>query len=180
MNQDTWVVAYIAELKTALAKFKLRYHLLVKVDDARIIMIIPPEYLKGANTTLGNLKTSIVTEVSSVLEQFEQKINIQESYGSKHFFVFSKDASCGTIELPQAYRKIQKCYRANNAFLPFADEYIASTFSKAHSAAKTSTSTVSRYRIGLMWAQYYLIHGSNYYELTEIERLALTLVPNVV
>lgn len=91
LNQDTWVVAYIAELKTALSKFKLRYHLLVKGDDARVIMIIPPEYLKGSNITLGDLKTSIVTEVSVVLGQFGQKDNIQESYGSEHFFAFSKD-----------------------------------------------------------------------------------------
>lgn len=180
LNQDTWVVVYIAELKTALAKFKVRYHLLVKGDDARIIMIIPPEYLTGRQLTLGDLKTSIVTEVSQVLGLFGQKVNIQESYGSEHFFAFSKDASCGTIELPQAYRKIQKCYGANNAFLPFSDEYVASTFSNAHSAAKASTSTVSCYRVALMWAQYYLIHGCSFHDLTELERLAFTLVPSVV
>jgi len=180
LNQDTWVVAYIAELKTALSKFNLRYHLLVKGDDARVILIIPPEYLRGQRLTLGELKNQLVTEVALVLGQYGQKINIQESYGSEHFFAFSKDASCGTIELPQAYRKIQKCYGTNNAFLPFADEYIASTFSNAHSACKTSTSTVACYRVALTWTQYYYIYGTSFHTMTDLERCAFSLIPSVV
>lgn len=165
LNQDTWVVVYLGQIKSALEKFSYPYHVFCKGDDVRISFAIPCKVLEG--TTMSNLKNQIITEIALTLKSFGHKINIQESYGSSTYYAFSKYASIGRVELPQSFRKIQKVHGANNAFLPTLDDYIASTFSNAHSACKTNASVIGCYTTACFWAIWYLINHDIYATLSD-------------
>uniref|UniRef100_A0A8D9EQ96 Large structural protein n=1 Tax=Cacopsylla melanoneura TaxID=428564 RepID=A0A8D9EQ96_9HEMI len=46
LNQDTWVVTYIAQIKTALENFPYQHHIFCKGDDIRISFAIPDNVLE--------------------------------------------------------------------------------------------------------------------------------------
>lgn len=179
LNQDTWVVIYIAQIKCALANLPhVKYHVLCKGDDFRVAIIVPEHLYDDARII--EIKNVVVKNISSVCKELGHKIKIEDSYGSEEYFTFSKSASIRTIELPQTFRKIQKCYGANNAFLPSFDEYIASTFSNGHSAAKCSPVVYGCYAVSLFWTYYYLLTDKHYSKLSDDELIALTLVPSIL
>lgn len=154
LNQDTWVITYIAQIKTSLSGLDLKYHILCKGDDLRIALIIPEEDPRSFD--IKTTKERIMTKLSMTAEGLGHKIKIYDSYGSERYFNFSKTASVDNIELPQVFRKIQKCYGASNAFLPTFDEFIGSTYSNAHSACRVTTNQVPCYFVALFWTFYYL------------------------
>lgn len=41
MNQDTWVVTYIGQIKVTLERYDF---ILCKGDDLRVIILVPPSY----------------------------------------------------------------------------------------------------------------------------------------
>lgn len=82
--------------------------------------------------------------------------------------------------MPQTFRKIQKVHGANNAFLPTLDEYIASTFSNAHSACKTNTGIMGCYITACLWACWYLINDKLYKDLSEDALVSCLLTPSDV
>lgn len=127
----------------------MEYHMFCKGDDMRLAILIHHGLLKQHKMKYWHKK--IVEKVEQVAKEFGHEIKIQESYGSEKFFTFSKCASLGTIELPQGFRKIQKVYGANNAMISVLDEYIASSFSNAHSACKCMTNTYGDYITALIW-----------------------------
>lgn len=176
-NQDTWVVTYLAQLKVALEGLNVRYHLLCKGDDVRIAIAIPEKTLE--TVPMRQMKNLIVARISEKMKDFGHVIKIEESYGSCRYFAFSKSASCDHVELPQGFRKIQKCYGASNAFIPTLDEYIAATFSNAHSACKTEPIVIPSYCTALFWTVYYLMQHPKYNDLTNYEYAALVLVPSL-
>jgi hypothetical protein len=178
LNQDTWVIAYINQVKAALADFEYPYHILCKGDDLRICIMVPPVALE--TKSIPELKNEIVEHVAQVLGGFGHKIKVDDSYGSETYFTFGKAASIGSIELPQTFRKIQKAHGANNAFLPTLDEYIAATYSNAHCACRVGTQITPPYMVALFWSLYYL-HLSEEFNDVGINALcALLLVPSVV
>jgi Paramyxovirus RNA dependent RNA polymerase. len=134
LNQDTWVVVYIAQVKTALAPFPYKYHISCKGDDIRISFAIPDGVI--LETPMLVITNQIIDSIQRVLSKFGHKINIQESYGLSVYYAFSKYSSVDRVEMPQTFRKIQKVHGANNALIPTLEEYIASTFSNAHTACK--------------------------------------------
>ncbi len=154
-NQETWLTMYLNQIKVAFEGFDLPYHLLGKGDDMRIVILVPPQYL--ANTNMQTIPENIVTRISEIMKEFNHMIKVEDSYGSEAYFAFGKISSVHTIELPSAYWKIAQTYGANNAFLPLTDDYVASTLSNAHSAARVSMSPINCYITGLMWLYYYLI-----------------------
>lgn len=154
LNQDTWVITYIAQIKTALSGLDLKYHILCKGDDLRIALVVPDH--DPRNEDIKATKESIMKKLSDAAVGLGHKIKIYDSYGSERYFNFSKTASVDNIELPQVFRKIQKCYGASNAFLPTLDEFIGSTFSNAHSACRVTTNQVPCYIVALFWSFYYL------------------------
>lgn len=178
LNQDTWVVVYIAQVKTALHRFPYKHHISCKGDDIRISFAIPDGVLQ--ETTMLQIKNQLIESIRTVLSQFGHKINIQESYGSSVYYAFSKYSSINRVEMPQTFRKIQKVHGANNAFLPTLDEYIASTFSNAHSACKTNTGIVGCYVTACFWASWYLVNDKLYKELSEDALVSCLLTPSVV
>jgi hypothetical protein len=159
LNQDTLVVTYINQVKVALADFEYPYHILCKGDDLRVCILIPPTVLE--TRTLSTIKNKIVEHMAEILAEFGHKIKVDDSYGSETYFTFSKSASIGSIELPQTFRRIQKAHGSNNAFLPTLDEYIAATYSNAHSACKVGVQITPAYLVALFWSLYYL-HQSFY------------------
>lgn len=143
LNQDTWVVTNINQVKVALADFEYPYHILCKGDDLRICVLVPPTVLETRN--LSDIKNEIVEHMGEVLAGFGHKIKVDDSYGSETYFTFSKSASIGIVELPQTFRKIQKAHGSNNAFFPTLDEYIAATYSNAHSACRVGSQITPPY-----------------------------------
>ncbi|AJG39074.1 polymerase [Wuhan Mosquito Virus 8] len=177
LNQDTWVVVYISQIKTAFSGMAIRYTVLCKGDDCRVVLSIP--YREIVDGDVAGFKNKIVQRLSETASSLGHKIKILDSYGSERYFNFSKTASVGYVELPQTFRKIQKCYGANNAFIPTMDEYIASTFSNAHSASKVGMSPVSCYYTAIMWSAYYLATNNLYKDLSLDAHTALMLVPSI-
>lgn len=177
LNQDTWVVVYLSQIKSALDQFGYRYHILCKGDDLRVTVAVPKPILEKMSMTV--LKNNLVSELSKTMTGVGHTINVEESYGSSKYFAFSKYASLNLIELPQVFRKIQKVYGANNAFLPTLDDYIASTFSNAHSACKVGMTIVGPFMTAVFWSAYYLTMSSHYYKCTNDELTSLLMVPSM-
>lgn len=155
LNQDTWVVTYIAQIKTALSNYDLKYHVLCKGDDLRLAVMIPIRDERAVD--MSATKQIIMTRLASVAKEMGHDIKILDSYGSTRYFNFSKSASIDRTELSQVLRKIQKCYGATNAFLPTIDDYIGSTFSNSHSACRVTTNVVPCFFVALAWSYHYLL-----------------------
>nr|QJW70342.1 RNA-dependent RNA polymerase [Erysiphe necator associated negative-stranded RNA virus 19] len=177
-NQDTWLYVYIQQIKEALREFDIPYHLLGRGDDMRIVLLVPPSYQDVNN--LEALRSRVVSRISEILRGVNHKIKINDSYGSEAFFAFGKVASVRTVELPSAFRKIEKVYGANNAFMPLLDDYVANTLSNAHSASRASCNPSHCYLTGLTWTYYYLLKSSEYKNLPETGLVALSLIPSIV
>lgn len=177
LNQDTWVIVYIAQIKTAIHDIKLKYHILCKGDDFRLAVLIPKAAL--VTKSLKNYKEMIVNTISKKAKEFGHKIKTEESFGSARYFMFSKHASIDKIEMPESFRKIQKAYGSNNSFINTLDEYIGSTFSNSHSACRTSTTFIPQYATALFWTYYYLTNNSQYHTRSDADLVALTLVPSM-
>lgn len=178
LNQDTWVIVYISQIKTALTHMNLKYHILCKGDDFRLAILIPTKNLDAIS--MKEYKKHITVTVSEAAKQMGHVIKVSESFGSERYFMFSKSAFIGNVEMPQTFRKIFKAYGANNSFITTIDEYIASTYSNAHSACKVSPCALAQYMVALFWTYYYLLQDKNYSKLSNNELVALTLVPSML
>jgi len=106
LNQDTWVITYLGQIKTALDPLNLKYHALCKGDDLRIAICIPKHAIEAMD--IPKFKNDVMKRVSDTASELGHKIKIEESYGSLRYFAFSKESSIGDIMLPQTLRKIQK------------------------------------------------------------------------
>ncbi|APG78716.1 RNA-dependent RNA polymerase [Hubei chuvirus-like virus 1] len=178
LNQDTWVVAYLGQIKTAMKALGFNYYVLCKGDDVRLAVLIPP--LVSRQQSIERIKSNIVKTLKESLSKFGHKIKIEESYGSENYFSFSKTASLNTVELPQVFRKIQKSHGANNAFISTLDEYIASAFSNVHSSCKVSPNITPIYAVAVLWSLHYLMSNKTYSNLSDIEYMTLMLTPSIV
>lgn len=148
-DQYIWVHSYISHLKTVLSGFGLPFQLLVKGDDARVVILVPPQRL--LNQTLDQVRAEMVAHITTGAGQFGHLMKPEESYGSSVYCSFSKNAFIRNTEQPQSFRKCQKAYGANNAFLNTIDDYVASSYSNCHSAAPTSPSPISCYVLAQWW-----------------------------
>jgi hypothetical protein len=149
----------------------LNFHTIFFFFLLRICVLIPPVVLE--TRTISDLKNEIVEHVAEILGRFGHKIKVDDSYGS--------ETSVKSIELPQTFRKIQKkSHGSNNAFLPTLDEYIAATYSNAHSACTVGTQITPPYVVALFWSLYYLHQSEEYRTLGVNALVALLLVPSVV
>nr|UVF62174.1 MAG: RNA-dependent RNA polymerase [Bat faecal associated chuvirus 1] len=177
-NQYTWVTCYINQIKVAMKGLGYKYHILCKGDDLRLIALIPPSI--AAVNDMSKIKNDLTTRVSEVALKFGHKIKVVDSYGSEAFLSFGKFPSIGTVELSQAYRKIQKTYGATNAFLPTLDEYIGSTFSNAHSTARVLPHPLVPFWISLFWSTWYITLHEKYKNLSIDEIVAIHFVPSIL
>lgn len=178
LNQYAWVWVYINQIKYAMKDLPVKYHMLCKGDDMRLAILIHPTMLAVNN--MKHYHELIVNRVETVAKEFGHEIKVQESYGSEKYFTFSKSASLGTIELPQGFRKIQKVYGANNAMIAVLDEYIASSFSNAHSACRCMTNTYGAYFTALVWSYWQLLVSGQFKLLSDIQVMSLLLIPNML
>lgn len=178
LNQYTWMTVYINQMRVALQDFAFKYHILCKGDDMRIVVLVPENLY--SDEEMRRLKEQVVSSISRASQDFGHKINIEESYGSCKYFSFSKAASIENIELPQTFRKIQKCYGANNAFINTLDDYIASTFSNGHSACKVNPIILPCYCVSLFWAYFYLLEHTDYAQCTDDDLCGILLVPSLL
>lgn len=176
LNQDTWVIVYIAQIKTALEGIPYPYHILCKGDDLRIALAVPGE--ETTQVGMKRIKDDYVMRLSQTMKDVGHKIKIKKSFGSEMYFAFSKYASYQDIELPQSLRKIQKCHGATNAFLPSLDEYIA--FSNAHSACRVAPIVLPSYYVALRWSYHYLLSHSEYMKLSDEQLQGILLVPSLL
>lgn len=177
LNQDTWVVVYLGQIKTALEGLGFKYHCLCKGDDLRIALAVPPHVWK--NREMSDIKNDIIKRLANTMKSFGHEIKVLESYGSSKYFSFSKNSSIGEVELPQGFRKIQKCYGASNAMIATLDEYIGSTFSNAHSTCKVEPNVLPSYLVGLYWSLTYLITHPTYEHLNANQLTSLMLTPSL-
>lgn len=178
LNQYTWDVVYLAQIRAALEGCGFDPILFAKGDDLRAVILVPPKML--TDQSIDDIRIMLVNAIKEKMQKLGHTINVNESYGSKAYFAFSKAASIGMIEMPQTYRKIQKCYGANNAFLPFLDDYISSSFSNAHSACKTTTNTIACYTVALFWSYFHLTKHPRYQKLSDAELVAALMVPSML
>ncbi|AIY53910.1 polymerase [Suffolk virus] len=178
LNQDTWVLTYIHQIKVCMEDHPYPYYILCKGDDLRIAVMVPPSAL--TNTSLDELKAKLLESVSSRGEKLGHVIKVEDSYASECYFAYSKDAFVRDVEQPQTFRKIQKCYGANNAFTTVPDDYVASAYSNAHSASKTSPSPIPCYAVGVYWSCELLVRHDVYSSLSDVELTALLQVPNML
>ncbi|AVM87272.1 L protein [Guangdong red-banded snake chuvirus-like virus] len=178
LNQYTWMTVYIPQMRFALEAFKMHFFVMAYGDDYKAALLIPPE---EKNIDIEELKKKIVTSVADTARiEFGQKMKYFDSYGSEVYISFCKNASVSAVGMPQGIRKIQKCYGSTNAFLPTLDDYVASAFSNAHSAACAMTNTYPAYRVSLTWLYYHLKTHMNYCDLTDTELHATALTPSCV
>lgn len=179
-GQDTyvWVHSYIQHLKVVMTHFGYPYRLVVKGDDARLVILIPPQYLE--DETIDSIRGRIVARVTELAGDFGYQMKPEDCYGSINYCSFSKNAFIGDTEMPQCFRKIQKAYGANNAFMNTVDDYAASSFSNCHSASKTSPSPIACYTVALLWFYIYITRHPSYKLLSDIEYVALGLIPNML
>nr|AJG39080.1 polymerase [Shuangao Fly Virus 1] len=177
LNQDTWVITYIAQIKTTLHDKNLRYHIMCKGDDFRLAVLIPIKNLE--DKTLKEYKDDIVRTISIRAKELGQKIKVEESFGSARYFMFSKHASIDKVEMPETIRKIMKCHGSNNSFINTCDEYIGSTFSNAHSACKASPIAIPQYAVALFWSLFYLTRHHTYKDCLDLEYETFLLVPSM-
>lgn len=178
LNQDTWDIVYLNQIRAAMYNENLKYHMLVKGDDLRIAVMIPPNLL--AINPVDWWSRRLMHSVSDTAKKFGHNLKVKESYASEVYFSFSKAASVRTIELPQGNRKILKVYGANNAFLETLDDYIASTFSNAHSAARVLPNHYGPYWVALAWSYWYLLNDPAYRALADDQLVATLLVPGLL
>nr|WPV62263.1 MAG: RNA-dependent RNA polymerase [Wufeng shrew chuvirus 6] len=178
LNQYTWVWTYISQVKVMMEDFHLPYYILCKGDDLRIIILLPPQEL--LDHTIDELKNRILTTLSRVAAQFGHVVRTEDSYASESYFAFSKQAFIHNVELPQTYRKIQKCYGANNAFLTTIDDYIGSSFSNAHSASLVSGNVLGCYAVALLWSFLQLEQSTLYKSLSHAKQISLMMIPNML
>jgi hypothetical protein len=179
LNQDTWVITYISQIHAALEGLNMKYHLFCKGDDMRIVVMVPPDLAKEPGGLL-RIKNEVIRRIKDFEESVGQQINQTESYGSTNYFAFSKTTSIRSIEMPQTFRKGEKLYGANNAFLNFVDDYIGSSFSNAHSTCAVGIGCVGPYWAALMWSCYYLLQDVRYQNLTDTQLSSLLLVPSML
>ncbi|AYP67566.1 RNA-dependent RNA polymerase [Genoa virus] len=178
LNQDTWVFVYVHQIKVCLEKHPYPYYILCKGDDLRVAIMVPPTTLQ--KTTMTELKRKILGSVSETGAKFGHVIKVEDSYASECYFAYSKNAFVSEVEQPQAYRKVQKCYGANNAFLTTVDDYVGSAFSNAHSTSKTSPSPLSCYATACYWAAESLTTHDTYKHMSDYQLVALLQIPNMV
>lgn len=176
LHQDTWVTVYISMIKATLRDETYKYHILCKGDDLRVVILIPPQ----ESVSMETIRQRVVTKISERAALLGHKIKVEDSYGSENYFCFSKAASIGRVEMPSTYRKVQKTYGANNAFLPFLDDLIGSAYSNAHSTSRVSVCPVAPYLVGLTWVYYHLVTQDYYKDCTDDELLGLSLIPSVL
>nr|QJW70343.1 RNA-dependent RNA polymerase [Erysiphe necator associated negative-stranded RNA virus 1] len=178
LDQYIWVHSYISHLKTILGQFGYPYQLLVKGDDARVIFLVPPADLE--RYSIDQIRERLVRGVTAEAARLGYLMKPEDSYGSQTYCCFSKNAFIRNVEQPQSFRKCQKAYGANNAFLNTLDDYVASSFSNCHSTSKTSPTPLSCYILALWWMLVSLKRDSQYKVLSESQLTALTLVPNLL
>lgn len=178
LNQYTWVHIYVNQIKVCMEEFPFPYHILCKGDDLRIAVMIPPAYLE--HQSLDTIKNDLIKAIATKGAHFGHVIKVEDSYASECYFAFSKNSFVHKVEMPQTYRKIQKCHGSNNAFLTTIDEYISSSFSNAHSASKTSPTPIPCYSVALFWMYLQLTTCKLYKNLDFYKLLALSLVPNIM
>ncbi|APG78770.1 RNA-dependent RNA polymerase [Sanxia atyid shrimp virus 4] len=178
LNQDTWMMVYIPQMRLALHEFQAHMFVMAYGDDYKAALLIPPDQ---ANRDITTLKNKIIEVVSNVAQTcFAQDMKVFDSYGSECFISFCKNASVRGVELSQGFRKIQKCYGANNAFLPHIDDYIASAFSNSHSASRHMPVSYAPFLVGAFWSIHHLLHHYLYEHLSDEQILALLMVPSCV
>nr|WAS28124.1 MAG: polymerase [Chuviridae sp.] len=178
LNQYTWVDTYINQVKVCMEPYNFPYHILCRGDDLRVVIMVPPKAVREKG--LDNIKKSILSRFAMDGMSFGHKIKEEDSYASECYFAFSKNAFVHDVEQPQTFRKIQKAYGANNAFLKTPDDYIASAYSNCHSASKTSPTPVACYAVACFWAAEYLTHHDDYAKLSDHELTAVLQTPNIM
>nr|WAS28007.1 MAG: polymerase [Bole Tick Virus 3] len=178
LNQDTWVFVYIHQIKVCMEGLPYPYFILCKGDDLRIAMMIPPEVLK--TTSLDKIKRDSISHIAERGAAFGHVIKVEDSYVSENYFAYSKDAYVAGVEQPQSFRKVQKCYGANNAFLTTLDDYIASAFSNAHSTAKACPSPIPCYYVASWWSFESILKHPRYMKEAEESLVALMMIPNML
>lgn len=178
LDQYVWVYAYINHLKASIGTLGYPFKLLVKGDDARVVILIPPQHLE--ERSLDDVRLELVGRITELAALFGHKMKLEDSYGSSVYCAFSKNAFINNAEMPQSFRKCQKAYGANNAFMNTLDDYVASAYSNCHSTARVSPSPPGCYLLALWWSLIAILRHDKYKGLTDQEIVALTLIPNVL
>nr|QLL27733.1 putative RdRp [Leveillula taurica associated chu-like virus 1] len=177
-DQYYWVWSYIAQLKSVMTIIGYPFRLLVKGDDVRIVILIPPYVYE--NKTIDDIKRQVVKRITELSKMYGHVMKPEDSYASSTYCTFSKNAFVCNSEQPQSFRKCQKAYGANNAFMNTIDEYAASSFSNCHSTSKTSPTPIACYLLSLWWFIQSLLGSKHYKHLTVHQLSSLCLVPNML
>ncbi|UAJ23570.1 Ambylomma dissimile mivirus RNA dependent RNA polymerase [Amblyomma dissimile mivirus] len=178
LQQYTWVFTYIHHIKVCMEEHPYPFYILCKGDDLRIAVMIPPQALE--KQPIDDLKKSILKSLSTQAAEMGHVLKVEDSYASECYFAYSKNTFINDVEQPQAFRKIQKCHGANNAFLSTIDDYVSTAMSNAHSASKTAPSPNPCYMTGIFWAVLHLLEKPDYKALSETEMAGLLQVPNLL
>lgn len=142
-HQDTWVWVYLSMIHSILDPYQFEYKLLCKCDDLKVYLVVPDSLLH--HQTIAEITHEVMRALVSGLGELGHTMKPLDSYRSEFYMSFGKVASVRKMELPGAFRKIEKLYGASNALLPFIDDWIAAKFSNGHSAARMSINPIVCY-----------------------------------
>ena len=179
LNQFTWMLVYLAQMRYALDKFGFRAVVMAYGDDYKAALLIPPN---RTDLDIEQFRSEVVQGVTKTMkEHFGQKMKAEDSYGSEKYTSFCKNAAVGVTEMPQGVlRKSQKSHGTSNAFLPTLDEYVSCAFSNAHSAARYMTCYYPAYRVALFWLFRQLTLHPQYAVLSDSSLVAHSLIPSCI
>lgn len=178
LSQYTWMLTYIPQMRYALREFGLHYYVMAYGDDYKAPLSIPHAQ---CSVDMSVFKQCVVSAVADTARlKFAENMKHFDSYGSEVYISFCKSASVRGVEMPQGLRKIQKCYRATNKFLPKLDDYISSAFSNAHAAAKAMPYTYPAYTMALFWGYLHLCSHEVWEASSNAELHCAMMVPPCV
>ncbi|XP_073799251.1 uncharacterized protein [Danio rerio] len=99
LNQYTWMLTYIPQMRYALREFRLHYFVMAYGGDYKASLLIPPNQ---QDIDMADFRRRVVSTVAHAAKtQFGQNMKTLDSYGSEAYISFCKNASVCGIEMHQ-------------------------------------------------------------------------------
>lgn len=169
---------FLAGLKESLEKLGYTYHITVKGDDVRMSLLIPTsEYkLKG----FSELRKTILAEMQDKCKKLGWQLNPNESFVSMSILCTSKQYIVQDAWLPCAAKKIMKAGAVTNVIFPTVTDFVATSYSVAHSACFQSTAILACYVTASYTANRLLVRELFHERLSREQMVALSLWPQIL
>lgn len=178
LNQATWTFMFLAGLKESLEKLGYQYHITVKGDDVRMSLLIPTVEFRQLG--FSELRRTILDEMRDKCDKLGWQLNPNESFVSMSIICTSKQYIVQDAWLPCAAKKIMKAGAVTNVIFPSLTDYVATSYSVAHSACFQSTVGLACYLTASYTANRLLVREMFTKRLSKEQFVALSLWPQIL